>query len=125
MMSRELYDFFRKIRGSNEETGGIYEKSPVQIIGNIQCCDGAEEALGYFMASAVKTQRIFIDPSDHQIANGSAYGDCGWEHPKPSDYQISYLFGTYNNGNNKVWSLNEYCTDCRIRGTNVKPDFWE
>jgi len=126
MMSRELYDFFRKIRGSNEETGGIYEKAPTQIIGNIQCCNGDEEALGYFMASAVKTKRIFISPDEHELENGTAYENCGWTtYQNYRDEQVYFVYGTIDNGKTIVKTTKEYCTDCRIRGTNVKPDFWE
>ena len=126
MISRELYNFFRKIRGSNEETGGIYEKAPTQIIGNIQCCNGDEEALGYFMASAVKTKRIFISPDEHEFENGTAYDNCGWTtYQNFRDMQVYYVYGTYNNGNTVVKTTLKYCTDCRIRGTNIQPDFWE
>ena len=123
VISRELYKFFKLLLESNMETGGIYEKTPTKIIGNIQCCDGSEEALGYFMASAVKTKRIYIDPSEHNIAKGSAYGDCGWHTDKPRGQKV-YLYGTCD-GNTNVYSTSAYCTDCRIRGTNVKPDYWE
>ena len=126
LISGDLYNFFRLLRESNMETGGIYEKTPVQIIGNIQCCDGAEKALGYFMASAVKTKRIFINPTEHNVARGTAYGDCGWTSYVPwFGHQDIYLYGTCNNGNTNVYSTGAYCIDCRVRGTNVKPDFWE
>ncbi len=126
MMSREMYDFFRKIRGSNEETGGIYEKTPTQITGNIQCCNGDEQALGYFMASAVKTKRFFISPDEHEVENGTAYGDCGWTtYQNSRDRQVYFVYGTINNGNTVVKTTIEYCTDCRVRGTHVKPDYWE
>jgi hypothetical protein len=124
VISRDMYNFFKRLRESNEETGGIYEKTPAQIIGNIQCCNGTEVALGYFMASTAKTKRIFIDPSAHGVAKGSAYGGCGWSTEVPR-YQQAYLYGTYNNGTSNVYSTNKYCTDCRVRGTNEKPDFWE
>ena len=126
MMSREMYDFFRKIRGSNEETGGIYEKAPVQIIGNILCCNGDEKALGCFMASAVKIKRIFISPGEHKVLNGTAYGDCGWTtYENPFDMQVYCVYGTIDNGNTVVKTIQEYYTDCRLRGTNIQPDFWE
>lgn len=124
VLNRELYDFFRIVREANEETGGIYEKTPAKIIGNINCCDGSEQALGYFMASAVKTKRIFIDASEHSVDKGTAYGGCGWTTEIPR-YLDVFLYGTYNNGGTRVWSTNKYCTDCRIRGTSEKPDFWE
>lgn len=124
VINRQLYEFFKNVRESNEETGGIYEKTPLQIIGNIQCCNGSEPVLGYFMASSVKTKRIFISPSEHQVAKGSAYNDCGWTTDIPRSTPV-YLYGTYNSGESNVWSTNRYCTDCRVRGTNEKPDFWE
>jgi hypothetical protein len=124
VINRDLYNFFNLLRESNKETGGIYEKTPAQIIGNIRCCDGSKQALGYFMASAVKTKRIFISPDEHEVVNGTAYGNCGWTTDKPR-YQPVYLYGTYGNEETQVWSSNKYCTDCRVRGTNIQPDFWE
>jgi len=124
VINRDMYNFFNLIRESNKETGGIYEKTPAQIIGNIRCCDGSKQALGFFMASAVTTKRIFISPDEHEVANGTAYGNCGWTTDKPR-YQPVYLYGTYGNEDTQVWSSNKYCTDCRIRGTNIQPDFWE
>jgi len=124
LISGDLYNFFKLLRESNMETGGIYEKTPAQIIGNIHCCDGSEQALGYFMASAVKTKRIFIDRSEHHVVKGTAYGECGWT-TAPPPYVRIYLYGTYVNDDTKVWATEKYCTDCRVRGTNVKPDFWE
>ena len=124
VINRDLYNFFNLLRESNKETGGIYEKTPAQIIGNIRCCDGSKQALGFFMASAVTTKRIFISPDEHEVANGTAYGNCGWTTDKPR-YQPVYLYGTYGNEDTQVWSSNKYCTDCRIRGTNIQPDFWE
>ena len=124
LLSGDMYKFFKRIRESNEETGGIYEKTPAKIIGNIQCCNGVTEALGYFIASEVKTKRIFIVPSEHKVAKGSAYGECGWTTDIPRSTPV-YLYGTYDNGNSNAWSTNKYCTDCRVRGSNVAPDFWE
>ncbi|MBA7544629.1 hypothetical protein ES705_36990 [subsurface metagenome] len=122
VINRELYNFFKQIRESNVETGGIYQKTPAQICGNIRCCDGSEQALGYFMVSTVKTKRIFIGPSEHNVAQGTAYGYCGW-HTDIPPYTRVFLYGTYDGTN--VYSTSVSCTDCRIRGTDVKPDFWE
>ncbi len=124
VISRDFYNYFKRIREANEETGGIYEKTPAQILGNIQCCNEDENALGYFMASTVKTKRIFIRPNDHNVADGSAFGGCGWT-SKRSRYFTFYLYGTYDGGSTNAYSSNRYCTDCRVRGDDVAPDFWE
>ncbi|KPL16307.1 MAG: hypothetical protein AMS26_05145 [Bacteroides sp. SM23_62] len=89
---------------------------------NISCCNGDEKALGYFMASAEKTKRLFITPAEHSVAKGTAYANCGWT---SSPYGTMFLYGTYDSGTKYVWSDNYYCTDCRVRGTDIKPDFWE
>ncbi|MFO7671414.1 MAG: DUF4249 domain-containing protein [Bacteroidales bacterium] len=124
VIARDLYDFFRMVRESNEETGGIYEKTPARIPGNIKCCDGSRQALGYFMASAVHTKRIFIEAAQHSVSKGTAFAGCGWTTDIPR-YLPVFLYGTYNRGETDVWSTNNYCTDCRIRGTSEQPDFWE
>ncbi len=124
VISRDFYKYFKRIRESNEETGGIFEKTPAQILGNIHCCNEDEVALGYFMASTVKTKRIFIHQDEHSVAAGSTYTDCGWHSVHPR-YVTDYFYGTFNNGSANAYSINKYCTDCRVRGTNVEPDFWE
>ena len=71
--------------------------------------------------------RIFIDATEHSVIEGSAYDQFGWTDfvpPPPFDKTvIRYFYGTYNNGT-EVTSSEEYCADCRIRGTGEKPDFW-
>ncbi len=126
-ISREFYSLFKKLREANKESGGIYSKMPGQVFGNITCCNSGEKALGYFFASAVKTRRVFIDRFEHDVSKGSAYGSCGWT-TDPSGVEKVYLYGIYEDENGidqKVWSTSNYCTDCRKRGPNVKPDFWE
>jgi hypothetical protein len=126
VVERDLYNFFRKIRESNEETGGIYEKTPARVIGNIHCCNGEAVALGYFMASAEKRKRIYISPDEHHVKKGNAYSNCGWTSSLPRYHGSEYkIYGTYNSGSTTVWSDSRYCVDCRARGTNVKPDFWD
>lgn len=124
VIDRGLYNFFKLIRESNEETGGIYEKAPVRIFGNIYCCNGGEQPLGYFMASAEQSKRIFIEPGEHHVAKGSAYEDCGWT-SSPPRYSSYPIYGTYNNGTETARSSSRYCTDCRTRGSNTKPEFWD
>ena len=123
-ITKDIYTYFKQLREANNETGGIYGRLPQQIIGNITCCNGKEDALGYFIASAVKSKRIFISPSEHQVRKGPSYPGCGWETPA-SRYQREYYYGKTKNDGTDVWSTNNYCTDCRLRGTHVKPDFWK
>ena len=58
-IDRYLYNYFKKLRESNEERGGLYDKTPSQIVGNINCCNSDNVALGYFYASA-ENQKEFL-----------------------------------------------------------------
>lgn len=126
-LNKELYDFFKKLEKVNETNGGMYDKMPTPLYGNIQSASGNRKALGYFLTSAVKTKRIFIDHLNVNVKTGhSVYSDCGWEYPPLiGDY---YLYGTITasdpDAGTIVWSRNKYCSDCRERGTSAKPDFW-
>jgi hypothetical protein len=123
-LNKELYDFFNRLKDLNEENGGIYNKNPAAIYGNIKNNSVNKRALGYFSVSAVKTKRIFINhPDVHIITGHSAYSDCGWTE-SPLNYKDYYFYGTAYSDSAEVWSGSKYCTDCRERGTNVKPDFW-
>jgi hypothetical protein len=133
-INKELYTFFNKLREVNTETEGIFSKNPGQVFGNIVNCNTGENALGYFSASEVKTKRIFIDPSEHDVDNGNFYENCGWTDSPPRDprtgefLQPTYVYGTYkgDNGNDiVVYSTGRLCVDCSDRGYNTKPDFWE
>ncbi len=120
-INAEIYNLLRKLRDANTETSGMYGKIPGQILGNITCCNNGEKELGYFIASAVQSKRIFIGKYDHHVDPGSAFGGCAWT-TVPALNVRHFLYGSYDGRN--VWSANRYCTDCSVRGTSIKPDFW-
>ena len=97
---------------------------PSPLYGNIQSVSGNKKALGFFLVSTVKTKRIFIDNRDVHVKTGhKAYSNCGWTE-SPNASIVYYLYGKAYSDSLDVWSGIKYCTDCRERGTNVKPDFW-
>ncbi len=127
-LSKDLYEFWKRLKEINETSGSMYDKVPSQIFGNIECCNGYGKALGYFSASVVKTKRIFISPHDHNIKTQGAYSKCGII----NSAKIVYYYGTITASKrnpklvgSEILYSSEWCTDCRFYGTNVKPDFWE
>jgi hypothetical protein len=132
-ISKEIYNILNKLHEANTGTEGIYSRNPGQVFGNISNCETGEKVLGYFIASAMKSKRIFIDHSEVDVNTGSAYDDCGWTTSPPRDWrgeliQDIFLYGTYERDNGTVqdvWSTDAYCADCRERGYNEQPDFWE
>lgn len=126
-LDNKLYNYFKTLESLNQTNGGLYDHQPAPVYGNITCCTGTKNTLGYFLASSVKTKRIFIKNKEISVGTGhSAYSGCGWEYPSLfGDY---YFYGNIVEGipdaGVAVMSKNHYCTDCRERGTSRKPDFW-
>lgn len=127
VLDKELYHYFKTLESLNQTNGGLYDHQPAPVYGNITCCSENNNALGYFLVSAVRTKRIFIKNTEISVGTGhSAYSGCGWEYPPlPLDYYFygNIIEGIYDEGV-AVLSKNHYCTDCRERGTSRKPDFW-
>jgi hypothetical protein len=121
-LPEELYTYFKDLQDVNINTGGLYEKIPAPVFGNITSADG-KKAVGYFMASTVSTKRIFILRSEHHLETVNQNSDCYY-----FDYNLAnsqkYLLGYQVLSGGKVYGTTEGCTDCTLYGTNVKPSFW-
>ena len=132
-MSREEYEFWDKIRTMSQNTGGLYDVTPVSVTGNIQCLtDPAEVVLGFFSVSGVSYKRIFIDDS---IITPDHYSDkCidGYISPNytPPGLGITYFIlhaTSYPGSDSPALAITNDigCTDCANFGSNVKPDYWD
>ena len=127
-LNKELYDYFKKLESLNETNGGIYDKIPSPLYGNIRSVSGNKQALGYFFVSAVKSRRLFINNRETHMKTGhTLYSKCGWISP-PLCSSPYYHYGIISEGGSfvglDVWGTDVFCTDCRTRGANIKPDFW-
>jgi hypothetical protein len=127
-LNKELYYYFKRLESLNETNGGMFDKLPSPLYGNIKSVSGSNKPLGYFLVSGIKMKRIFIDNSDTHIKTGhSAYSSCGWSLPPLCVLKYFYygkIIDGYRDVGYDVWSTSNYCTDCRVRGTSVRPDFW-
>jgi hypothetical protein len=125
-LNKESYNYWKQLEKVNEDAPGIYNTIPGPVYGNIQSVSGSKKALGYFLASSVKTRRIFINSNDHHIATVSPYDICTYL-TDPDGHIVQYwiYFANILNTDIKLWVIyDNYCVDCRAYGTNIKPDFW-
>jgi hypothetical protein len=122
-LNRDSYDYWKKLKLVNEQSGGIYSTIPSPTFGNINSTAGNKKALGYFSVSSVKKKRIFINPEEYDINTVNPYENCIYL-TDPNPYVISYYLANIVNTDTKLWSTDPFCADCREYGTNVKPDFW-
>ncbi len=134
-LSEEAFRFWNNLKESNESTGTLYDSQPFQVTGNIRSMeDPFEPVLGYFDMSLVSKKRIFITntldvPVDIDIP--SAFPDClnGADtivnfNQIPHFTDIGYLISFYNFGVGYIMAL-KTCVDCRLKGSNNKPEFWD
>ena len=102
-LSDAAYQYWEKIRVNYADQGGLYEKQPLQITGNMHnLTDTTQQILGFFGASTIKSKRISVKSGESVPC---IYIDC--ETPPPPDKPA------------------DECYDClKSGGTTVKPAFW-
>ncbi|PKP53564.1 MAG: hypothetical protein CVT92_03755 [Bacteroidetes bacterium HGW-Bacteroidetes-1] len=127
-LGEEAYNYWEKVRINSTEQGGLYEKQPVAIKGNLKNKTNPEkEVLGFFYVASESSKRLFysdiygITLTFTDFCNEEFLGRKGWLEYKPSEYPVYY----YINQQRQLKILNTECVDCRlIGGTTTKPVFW-
>jgi hypothetical protein len=129
-LNDDEYTYWQKVKTTVEEVGSLYDIIPSSIPSNIKCIERpADNVLGYFSVSAVKSKRIFT--KEHFRGMPNLYTDCE---------NVAVGFNDYVDGlDYSLWVIIEHpepppgykiltyfksCADCTARGTTVKPDFW-
>jgi hypothetical protein len=143
-LTQEEYTYWEALRKNTENIGTLFDPLPSQLTGNVHnVTDAAEEVIGYVGAQSVTEKRLFIKrqelPSDWRRVTG--YEACVLDtipHPKdpnpPKFAEIMSFFSTGAAipvaelppylGGGYLFSTPE-CIDCRKRGSNVRPSFWQ
>ena len=128
-LSLGAYDYWRRVNEQAAESGGLYEKQPASMAGNIYPVDQAEDVvLGFFYASQVKEQRIYIHNNglfDFFIP----YVFCNFQPMRDlwRNSVIKYPVYIFDPGNFQpsFWGPVE-CFDCRlVGGDTIRPIPWE
>ena len=136
-LKKEAYEFWENLKKNTEATGSIFDAQPSQTIGNIHNISNVGEiVVGYISAGTVKEKRFFI--SKENLPNwdtGQPY-KCFQPDTVKLANQHQFLFSSGNlipiteilddNGRPiaHTYSSKE-CVDCRVRGTNKRPAFWQ
>lgn len=130
-LDKQTYEFYQVMKKNTETTGSIFAPLPTNLSANIYCVSNPDEkVIGYMSVSTEESKRIFISHDDVPVWNYQS--PCVTEFVDISNASAAFA----NNGlipyDKKTEGLNtlgfyastEPCMDCRVRGTNVKPDFW-
>lgn len=132
-MTEDEYAYWEKLQNLSEQVGGLYDIIPSAIPSNIYCLeDPNQKILGYFSVSGKSSRRLFIKDNfagiytpytnaaciADTIFGGGPIGFLGtyvWvivDHPLPPP---AY----------RVLTRTKACYDCTLRGTDIRPDFWD
>lgn len=127
-VSEKAYIYWDQLRINSVQTGGLYEKQPLAISGNMHNLTHPDQkVLGFFGAASINAKRIFVQnvpdlPLDFSTICNPTVMRKGLAEVTPRDYP-AYLMGD-EHGYRLIW-LNEECVNClRLGGTNIKPGFW-
>ena len=145
----EEYTYYELLRKNTENIGSLFDPLPTQLTGNVHCLTNAAEAvIGFVGARSETERRIFIGREELPATwSGftTGYESCARPDTVKIDYQlykniddvIEYFSSGQSLPINSVSSTSGIptligytysypgCVDCRLRGTNVKPDFWK
>jgi hypothetical protein len=130
-LNEDEYLYWERLKNTIDQVGGLYDQVPATIPNNVYCNeDPNRKVLGYFSVSAMSSKRIFI--KDSFAGMNGLYFDC----VSDTIYGTNPIPGL----NTTVWVIIDNsdkvpptrivtykisCADCRVRGTSIKPVFWE
>ncbi|MBE0650630.1 MAG: DUF4249 domain-containing protein [Bacteroidales bacterium] len=127
-LSKEAYDYWDQLRINSTQQGGLYEKQPIVIKGNLRDITHPDkEVLGFFGAASASFKRIFISQVpgltlNYVIPCTTIVLKRGYIMIPPSAYPAALMAS--QNGPLPIW-LSQICVNCLLQGgTNVKPSFW-
>lgn len=126
-LSEGSYNYWEQLRINSNEQGGLYEKQPQAIKGNmVNKTHPDRSVLGYFYAASQSDRRYFyqdvegIELTFSDLCFEDFLGKFGWQEFGPNDYPVYFY---YNGKTPKI--LGRECIDCRLLGGKTeKPDFW-
>jgi hypothetical protein len=130
--SKEGYEFLDRMRKNTESVGSIFDAQPSELNSNFHCVSNpSQPVIGFFNICTIREKRIFIDSKDlshwnfrlpcNRIAvvnNPDSIRAAGAVYmlPTVSKLEVTSIIEFY--------ASEASCVDCRLTGTNVKPDYW-
>jgi hypothetical protein len=128
-LSKSAFEYWEKVRINSNDQGGLYEKQPLAIKGNMHNMTNPDrQVLGYFGTSTVSSKRIFVKNVENLPLEYNP--GCSAESEKPfrtfngvqPPYPVYLYAGLYGY---LIIILPPYCYDCRRDGGDtIKPAFW-
>ena len=135
--TKEAYEYAETLKKNTENIGTLFDPLPTQLTGNIKCISApAEPVIGFVSVASEEVKRIFISRSQLPDTWGTLneYSYCTLDTVLLKDVTSTFASGlvlpvsdviNQMGGTIGYTGSSAECVDCRLRGDNVKPDFWE
>ncbi|MBN2614990.1 MAG: DUF4249 domain-containing protein [Bacteroidales bacterium] len=127
-LSHSAYVFWERMRLNNNSNGGLYEKQPLTVIGNLHNVTHPNiQVLGFFSAVSSHTKRIFIHPIPGLQLTFKDF--CTVRALRKGIIELRGLdYIVYLAGNDETYFPTVYtreCVDCTLLGgVTDKPSYW-
>jgi hypothetical protein len=138
VLTKDAYNYNALMKKNTEQIGGIFDSQPSELKGNVICISNPQEnVIGWVSAGTTSEKRIFIGHRDKPPNRAD------WMYREICDVLIVSPDSLVHNINNRKLIISENrmpmdngetfinynmatasCIDCRLRGSNVKPDYW-
>jgi hypothetical protein len=137
-LTPEEYQYWDNLRKTSERMGSLFDPMPDNIRGNLSCVEAPNEpVMGYIGAGQIAEKRLYINSLELPIYYGmESFKDC-LESRLSFISDPDWLFyialpayvptDKYKNAfpvDSGIYFSKKKCVDCRLNGTNKKPDFW-
>ncbi len=128
-LSSVAYDYWQRMNDQSVESGGMYEKQPASVAGNICNVDDPEEVvLGFFYATQLREERLFVH-NNNLFDFYVPHIQCEYQPMNTLWVQGSIHFPVYiyvqGPFKPSFWGPEE-CFDCRVQGGGtIEPEHWE
>jgi hypothetical protein len=146
-ISQQEYDYWNRLKQTNEDPGGIFERQPYSISGNIRNLKNQKDpVLGYFQVASVSSMRFYVnyyevlnlklpllfpscDVRTIQIGDSTETGRVttfGEIYSYITKHDSTMLRPYYNDFGilRGMIITSRKCADCSASGNPVKPSFW-
>jgi hypothetical protein len=129
-LNEDEYLYWERLKNLVELGGGLYDIIPSTIPNNIYCVENSlQKVCGYFSVSAMSSKRIFIQ--EPFAGMNLTYVTCPTDTIVGTDQIPGLNIDVWVIVNNldsippvRIITDNIDCADCRKRGTNIRPAFW-
>jgi hypothetical protein len=141
-LTPQAYNFYSLLKTNTEQLGTIFDASPSEVPGNIQCISNpSEQVIGFVSVNNMQTKRIFVHKSQLPAKWTAQY-------PYACEVDTAHydIFVLNKGSENQVqaflidspqmytalfeltgeWTYSTHeCADCTVRGTRNPPAYWK